>query len=99
MTTAATREAYGKMLVELGREDPSIVVLGGDLNISTFIYLFAQKFPDRFFDLGAAEQNIMSMAAGLASSGKTVFASTFAVFGSGLENHRYRAPAGSRVNP
>ena len=83
MTTAATREAYGKMLVELGREDPSIVVLGGDLNISTFIYLFAQEFPDRFFDLGAAEQNIMSMAAGLASSGKTVFASTFAVFGSG----------------
>ena len=82
-TTASTREIYGKTLVELGRENPDIVVLGGDLNKSTFIYLFAEEFPDRFFDLGPAEQNIMSIAAGLASSGKTPFASTFAVFGSG----------------
>jgi len=83
MTTASTREIYGKTLLELGKENPEIVVLGGDLNKSTFIYLFAQEFPDRFFDLGPAEQNMMSMAAGLASSGKTAFASTFAVFGSG----------------
>ena len=82
-TTASTREIYGKTLLELGKENPDIVVLGGDLNKSTFIHLFAQEFPDRFFDLGPAEQNMMSIAAGLASSGKTAFASTFAVFGSG----------------
>ena len=81
-TTVSTRETYGKTLLELGKENPDIVVLGGDLNNSTFIYLFAQEFPDRFFDLGPAEQNMMSIAAGLASSGKTPFASTFAVFGS-----------------
>jgi transketolase len=83
MTTAVTREVFGKTLVELGREDPNIVVLGGDLNISTFANLFGQEFPDRFFDMGPAEQNIMSIAAGLASSGKTAFATTFAVFGTG----------------
>ena len=82
-TTMATREAYGKALVELGREDSRIVVLGGDLNVSTNVNLFAKEFPDRFFDLGIAEQNIMSMAAGFASSGKTAFATTFAVFGTG----------------
>ena len=82
-TTASTREVYGKTLLELGKENPDIVVLGGDLNKSTFIHLFAQEFPDRFFDLGPAEQNMMSVAAGLASAGKTAFASTFAVFGSG----------------
>jgi transketolase len=83
MTTAVTREVFGKTLVELGREDPNIVVLGGDLNISTFANLFGQEFPERFFDMGPAEQNIMSIAAGLASSGKTAFATTFAVFGTG----------------
>ena len=83
MTTASTRETYGRTLLELGRENPDIVVLGGDLNKSTVINLFAEAFPDRFFDTGPAEQNMMSIAAGLASSGKTVFASTFAVFGSG----------------
>ncbi len=83
MTTASTRETFGRTLLELGRENPDIVVLGGDLNKSTVINLFAEEFPDRFFDTGPAEQNMMSIAAGLASSGKTVFASTFAVFGSG----------------
>ena len=78
---ASTRETFGKTLVELGRRNPNIVVLGGDLNKSTFAYLFAQEFPDRFFDFGPAEQNIMSVAAGLASSGKIPFVSTFAVFG------------------
>ena len=82
-TQASTREAYGKTLVELGHEDPDIVVLGGDLNKSTMTTLFAAEFPDRFFDCGAAEQNMMSIAAGLAASGKTVFASTFTVFGTG----------------
>ena len=81
--TASTRETYGKTLVELGSEDSRIVVLGGDLNKSTFTYLFGAKFPDRFFDFGPAEQNIMGVAAGLASSGKIPFVSTFAVFGTG----------------
>ena len=78
---ASTRETYGKVLAELGKKHPEIVVLGGDLNKSTFTYLFAAQFPDRFFDFGPAEQNIMGVAAGLASSGKTPFVSTFAVFG------------------
>ena len=81
MTTAVTREVFGQTLLALGREDPNIVVLGGDLNASTFATLFAKEFPERFFDLGPAEQNIMSMAAGFASTGKTAFATTFAVFG------------------
>ena len=81
MTTASTRETFGHTLVELGREEPNIVVLGGDLNKSTFANLFGREFPDRFFDLGAAEQNMMSMAAGFSFSGKIPFANTFAVFG------------------
>jgi len=82
-TTMSTRETYGQTLVEIGRENPDIVVLGGDLNVSTCAHLFAQEFPDRFFDLGPAEQNILSIAAGLAASGKIPFCSTFAVFGTG----------------
>jgi transketolase len=78
---ASTREAYGKALVELGREDPRVVVLGADLNKSAHTVYFAQAFPERFFDVGAAEANMMSMAAGLAASGKIPFCSTFAVFG------------------
>lgn len=81
--TAATRDAYGKTLVELGRENPNIVVLDADLAVSTKTSLFAKEFPDRFFDLGVAEQDMIGTAAGLAASGKIVFASTFAVFGSG----------------
>lgn len=76
----STREAYGKTLVELGREDPDIVVLDADLSKSTMTHFFAREFAHRFFDCGIAEQNMMSIAAGLAASGKTVFASTFAVF-------------------
>ena len=78
---ASTREIYGKTLVELGDEDPNIVVLGGDLNVSTFTHLFRDKYPERFFDFGPAEQNIMGVAAGMASSGKIPFVSTFSVFG------------------
>lgn len=83
LATASTREAFGKTLVELGRENPDIVVLGADLNKSTFANLFGNAFPERFFDLGAAEQNMMSMAAGFASAGKVPFCTTFAVFGTG----------------
>ena len=76
----SAREAYGRTLVELGRENKNIVVLDADLSRSTMTSFFAREFPDRFFNCGVAEQNMMGIAAGLAASGKTVFASTFAVF-------------------
>jgi transketolase len=79
----ATRDAYGKTLVELGKENTNIVVLDADLAVSTKTAMFKKAFPDRFFDLGVAEQDMIGTAAGLAASGKIVFASTFAVFGSG----------------
>lgn len=79
----ATRDVYGKTLVELGKENPNIVVLDADLSVSTKTALFAKAYPDRFFDMGVAEQDMIGTAAGLAACGKIVFASTFAVFGSG----------------
>ena len=79
----ATREAYGKALVELGKEDQNIIVLDADLSVSTKTALFAKAFPDRFFDIGISEQDLISTSVGIASCGKTVFASTFAIFGSG----------------
>jgi transketolase len=78
--SASIREAYGETLVELGRENPDIVVLDADLSRSTMTQLFAREFPNRFFDCGVAEQNMVGIAAGLAASGKIAFASTFAVF-------------------
>ncbi|MCH8185905.1 MAG: minor capsid protein [Chloroflexi bacterium] len=78
--TASTREVAGRTLVELGRDHPDLVVLGGDLNKSTFANLFGAAYPDRFFDFGPAEQNIVSIAAGMAASGKVSVVSTFAVF-------------------
>jgi len=80
MMEVSTRETYGKTLVELGRENPNIVVLDADLSPSTMTSFFAREFPERFFDCGLEEQNMVGIAAGLAASGKTVFASTFAVF-------------------
>ncbi|MFA6358361.1 MAG: transketolase family protein [Candidatus Omnitrophota bacterium] len=77
------RDVYGETLVKLGSRDKDIVVLDADLSSSTRTNLFAKKFPDRFFNLGVAEQNMVATAAGLASCGKTVFVSTFAVFASG----------------
>ena len=77
------RDVYGKTLVELGKEDKSIVVLDADLSGSTRTSFFKQEFPDRFLNFGVAEQNMISSAAGLASCGKTVFASTFAMFATG----------------
>ncbi len=74
------RETYGKTLVELGKGNRDIVVLDADLSKSTMTKFFAGEFPDRFFDCGIAEQNMVSIAAGLAASGKIPFASTFAVF-------------------
>lgn len=77
------RKEYGKALVELGKKRTDIVVLDADLSSSTQTLMFAQAFPERFFNCGIAEANMMDTAAGLAASGKTVFASTFAVFGTG----------------
>jgi transketolase len=76
----STRDAYGETLVELGKKSPDIVVLDADLSKSTMTHFFAKEFPNRFFDCGIAEQNMVTIAAGLASSGKIPFASTFAVF-------------------
>ncbi|MDD5119856.1 MAG: transketolase family protein [Candidatus Omnitrophica bacterium] len=77
------RDVYGETLVKLGALDKNVVVLDADLSSSTRTNLFAQKFPDRFYNFGVAEQNMVATAAGLASCGKTVFVSTFAVFASG----------------
>lgn len=78
----SAREAYARTLVELGTENENIVVLDADIARSTMTRFFAEEFPQRFFDCGIAEQNMIGIAAGLAASGKTVFASTFAVFAS-----------------
>ncbi|MCX5702920.1 MAG: transketolase family protein [Candidatus Omnitrophica bacterium] len=77
------RDAYGQTLVELGKLNKAIVVLDADLSTSTRTGLFAKEFPERFFNFGVAEQNMMAAAAGFASCGKIVFVSTFAVFASG----------------
>lgn len=77
------RDIYGKTLVELGRKNKDILVLDADLSSSTRTALFAKEFPERFFNLGVAEQNMMATAAGLASCSKTVFVSTFAIFATG----------------
>ena len=79
----SVRSIYGKTLVELGKKNNSIVVLDADLSCSTQTQIFAKEFPDRFFDVGIAEQDLMTTAAGLACTGKTVFASTFAMFATG----------------
>ena len=77
------RETYGKTLVELGRENRDIVVLDADLPPSTMTQYFGREFPERFFDVGIAEQDMIGIACGLAASGKIPFASTFAVFAPG----------------
>jgi len=76
----ATRDAYGKALLQLGRENPNIVVLDADLSNSTKTELFGKEFPNRFFNVGIAEQNLLATASGLAKEGKIAFASSFACF-------------------
>ena len=83
MEKQATRDAYGKALAELGQIYDNIVVLDADLSKSTKTADFAKAFPERFFNAGIAEQNMMGMAAGLAACGKVVFASSFAIFATG----------------
>jgi transketolase len=77
------RKAYGETLVELGEQNRDIVVLEADLGKSTMSAFFKEKFPDRYFEMGIAEQNMASVSAGLALAGKIPFYSTFAVFASG----------------
>jgi transketolase len=77
---AATREAFGRTLVELGRENKDIVVCDADLSHSTMTTYFAKEFPDRFFSCGIAEANMVAIAAGLACAGKIPFASSFSAF-------------------
>ena len=77
------RDVYGHTLVELGKQNKDIVVLDADLSGSTRTAIFAKEFPDRFFNFGVAEQNMVAASAGLASCGKTVFVSTFAIFATG----------------
>lgn len=81
--TKSLREAYGQCLVELGRRDPQVVVLEADLGKSTRSVLFQDVFPERFFEMGIAEQNMASTSAGLALSGKVPFFNSFAIFAVG----------------
>ncbi len=83
MDKYAIRKAYGEYLVELGEKYENIVVLDADLAKSTKTEMFAKKFPNRFFDMGISESDMMGTAAGLASSGKIPFVSTFAIFATG----------------
>jgi transketolase len=79
----ATRDAYGQALIEVGARHPEMVVLDADLEGSTRTDQFQKHWPERFFDMGISEQDMMCTAAGLAASGKLVFASSFAIFGAG----------------
>lgn len=79
----ATRQSYGEALEELGKENEKVIVLDADLSGATKTNLFAKKYPDRFMDMGIAEQDMISTAAGLATCGKIPYASTFAVFEAG----------------
>lgn len=79
----SVRSVYGRTLAELGRQNENIVVLDADLSCSTQTQIFAKEFPSRFFDVGIAEQDLMTTAAGLACCGKIPFVSTFAVFAAG----------------
>ena len=87
----SVREAFGKELVELGRNNNNIVALDADLSCSTQTKFFAKEFPDRFFNVGIAEQNMIATAAGLALEGKIPFAATFAVFATGRTYDQIRA--------
>ena len=90
----ATRDAYGKALVELGEKNPDILVLDADLAAATKTGGFKKAFPERFFDTGIAESNMMGVAAGLATTGYTVFASSFAMFSAGRAFEQVRNTIG-----
>lgn len=90
----ATRDAYGKALVELGEKNDRLVVFDADLAAATKTGMFKKAFPDRFIDCGIAEANMMGVAAGMASAGYTVFASSFAMFAAGRAFEQIRNTIG-----
>ena len=90
----ATRDAYGKALVELGQKNDKVVVLDADLAKATKTIAFKKEFPERFFDTGIAECNMVGVAAGLAATGYTVFASSFAMFAAGRAFEQIRNSVG-----
>ena len=90
----ATRDAYGKALVELGQKNDKVLVLDADLAKATKTIAFKKEFPERFFDTGIAECNMMGVAAGLAAVGYTVFASSFAMFAAGRAFEQIRNSIG-----
>ena len=87
----ATRQSYGETLEKLGEENEKIVVLDADLSAATKTSIFAKKFPNRFFDMGIAEANMIGVAAGMASCEKIPFVSTFAVFAAGRAYDQIRS--------
>lgn len=86
----ATRESYGEALLELGRENENIVVLDADLSTATKTNIFAKEYPERFFDVGIAEADMMGTAAGLSTCGKIPYVSTFAMFAAGRSYDQVR---------
>ena len=90
----ATREGYGEALLELGAENPNIVVLDADLAAATKTGVFKNAYPDRFFDCGIAEANMIGIAAGLATTGKIPFVSSFAMFAAGRAYEQVRNSVG-----
>ena len=86
----ATREAYGKALVELGKKNDKVVVLDADLAGATMTKYFKAEFPDRFYDCGIAEANMVNISAGLSTMGLIPFCSTFAMFGAGRAYEQIR---------
>lgn len=86
----ATRESYGEALLEIGRENQNIVVLDADLSTATKTEIFAKEFPERFFDIGIAEADMMGTAAGLSTCGKIPYVSTFAMFAAGRSYDQVR---------
>ncbi len=90
----ATRESYGNALKELGAENPNVIVLDADLAGATKTGVFKKAFPDRFFDCGIAESNMMAIAAGVATTGKIPFCSTFAMFAAGRAYEQVRNAVG-----
>ncbi len=86
----ATRNAYGKALARLGAVDPDLIVLDADLSGSTMTKFFAQAYPERFFDMGIAEANMVGVAAGLAACGKKPFVNSFAMFSAGRDWEQVR---------
>ena len=94
MKKLATREGYGQGLIELGQTRDDVIVLDADLAAATKTGMFKKAFPDRFYDCGIAEQNMMSIAAGIATTGKVVFASSFAMFAAGRAFEQVRNSIG-----